>query len=166
MAQWRNHQNGRSTLCGSVRGIAEEARCPERDGAEDFLRGLLASGRMQVSKIEAEAKAAGLAWATVRRAQANIGIKPNRVGFGKEGIWYWQLSSQSPIGAIDAHLLTKEGGGEHLCENVSAYGKNPIDAHQADDSGHFSSPIDAHDPPPIDDHGADDPEDDDEWELE
>lgn len=106
---------------------------PERDGAEDFLRGLLVSGRMQVSKIEAEAKAAGLAWATVRRAQANIGITPNRVGFGKDGIWYWQLSSQSPIDAIDAHLLTKEGGGEHLCKNVSAYRKNPIDAHQAED---------------------------------
>jgi hypothetical protein len=109
---------------------------------------------LPVTQIESKAKAAGVTLATVRRAREKLGIRPFRQGFGKGGIWYWEL----PGAAIDAHVAQdREGGehlwefvldavsslknGEHLCKNVSTYGEIPIDAHE---------------PPPIDAHHMDD----------
>jgi putative DNA primase/helicase len=143
---------------------------PERDEAENFLRELLAEGRMPVREIESEAKAAGVAWATVRRARDRLKIERHRDGFGKGGIWYWAL----PGAAIDAHVAQDREGGEHLrefaidaqgppvlkngerlCKNVSTYGEIPIDAPQVEGGAHSSHPIDAHEPPPIDAHHMD-----------
>ena len=62
-----------------------------RDEAEDFLRDMLAGGPVATKKIETEVKAAGLSWATVRRAaEKRIGVKKMK---GKEldGAWVWSL---------------------------------------------------------------------------
>ena len=59
--------------------------------AKDFLREVLRDGRVASPQIEKDAKGAGLAWATVRRAQKDMQIVPIREGFGKDGKWYWQL---------------------------------------------------------------------------
>ena len=69
---------------------------PERSEAEEFLREILSAGPRPSTEIEAEAKGAGVAWRTVRRAQKNLGIKPFRKaeagdGLGKSGRWYWAL---------------------------------------------------------------------------
>jgi putative DNA primase/helicase len=78
---------------------------PERAEAEEFLRDALAAGPRPSTEIEAEAKGAGIAWRTVRRAQQALGIKPYRRaeagdGLGKSGRWYWSL----PTGEIDPKL--------------------------------------------------------------
>jgi putative DNA primase/helicase len=69
---------------------------PERDEAEDFLRDILATGPRPATEVLAEAKGAGLAERTVRRALKSVGIKPYRKaesgdGLGKSGRWYWSL---------------------------------------------------------------------------
>jgi hypothetical protein len=40
-----------------------------------------------VKKIEAEAKAAGLSWATVRRGKDELGLKSMRAGFAEGWLW-------------------------------------------------------------------------------
>lgn len=61
----------------------------ERDEARDFLRDLLAGGRVSVKKIQAEARGAGYAWRTIERAKRELGIEARKVGV-KEG-WCWAL---------------------------------------------------------------------------
>src|SRR5262245_52446833 len=63
---------------------------------EEFLRSLLTDGPMATAEVKREANAAGLSWATVRRAQARLGIRPIRVaesrdGLGGRGYWSWSL---------------------------------------------------------------------------
>lgn len=63
---------------------------PARDEAAGFLRRLLAEGEpVPVADVQKEAKAAGLSWATVRRAKDEIGAKALKAGLG--GGWCWEL---------------------------------------------------------------------------
>lgn len=57
--------------------------------AKDFLREELADGPRGAQDIKKAAQAAGLSWATIRRAQENLGIKPRKTGL--DGGWQWQL---------------------------------------------------------------------------
>ncbi len=57
--------------------------------AKDFLREELANGAKPVAEIKKAAAAAGLAWRTVRRAQEELHIKPQKNGL-MEG-WQWEL---------------------------------------------------------------------------
>ncbi len=67
-------------------------RAPEREEAAAFLRNLLADGPLPAKQVQAEARDAGLAWATVRRAQALLGIQPQKVGRpGEPQAWRWVL---------------------------------------------------------------------------
>jgi putative DNA primase/helicase len=65
--------------------------------AENFLLDLLSGGEeIAAVEIKREAQDAGMAWATVRRAQKRLGIKPCRRvksgdGLGGRGHWYWSL---------------------------------------------------------------------------
>ena len=72
-------------------GRKRDAR--ERDDTESLLRELLAGGRMPVKEIEAEAKSAGISWATVRRARGMVGAISVKAGFSP-AVWYWML----PVG--------------------------------------------------------------------
>ena len=60
--------------------------------AKDFLREELTGGPRSAKEIKEAANAAGLSWATVRRAQDALGIKPTKGGLN-EG-WMWQLPEQ------------------------------------------------------------------------
>lgn len=75
--------------------LAAAAADPEaratRDQAAEWLRAALADGPKQTAELQEEAREAGIAWATIRRAQAAVGIKPRRQGFGPDGAWYWTL---------------------------------------------------------------------------
>jgi putative DNA primase/helicase len=66
------------------------------DEATDWLKELLAEGPVDATQVCAQAAAAGLAWATVRRAKNRIGIKPQRRSQGSDGNgkWIWALPSQ------------------------------------------------------------------------
>jgi putative DNA primase/helicase len=46
--------------------------------AEEFLRDLLAGEPVAAAQVKREATAAGLSWATVRRAQKRLGVRPTR----------------------------------------------------------------------------------------
>lgn len=62
------------------------------DDAKGFLRGLLADGPLPVKRVRAEADDAGHTWATIRRAQKDLGIDAYKAGM-KEG-WRWQLPTK------------------------------------------------------------------------
>ena len=70
--------------------------------AEEFLREVLAAGPVSVKDIQAEAKAAGHSWATVRRAKERLKVVSEYVSqgrndggrFGEGGYWLWRLPSQ------------------------------------------------------------------------
>lgn len=111
-------QASRIAWLGAVEGSARELLAePEQDRrsgggaqaeAEQFLRESLAAGPTPTKTLEAEAKAAGLAWRTVRRAADSIGVRRKKGGMS-DG-WYWSLDTElvqkSPKASIqnDGHL--------------------------------------------------------------
>jgi putative DNA primase/helicase len=60
--------------------------------AAEWLGELLATGPMPRRDIAAEAKDAGLSWATVRRAADDLGITAVKTGF--DGGWAWRLPDE------------------------------------------------------------------------
>lgn len=85
----------------AVQGTARELlREPEdeteeanaQDAASAFLREVLGDDVVPVKAVEAEGKAAGLAWRTIRRASDALGVVKRR---GAENRWYWSLPKLS-----------------------------------------------------------------------
>jgi putative DNA primase/helicase len=94
---------------GAVSGAGSEA--------EELLRDILAGGPVAMKDIQAEAREAGLSWATVRRAKDRLGVIAERDGFGSEGKWLWRLPD--PPSTKGAHSLK----GAHS-QNMSTFGEN------------------------------------------
>jgi hypothetical protein len=65
----------------------DEAKRSELDEARSFLRALLAGRILAASIVRREASSVGLSWATVRRAQVALAIRPRKVG----ATWSWSL---------------------------------------------------------------------------
>jgi hypothetical protein len=65
----------------------------KRATAVAFLRAELADGPVLVSELRERADAAGLTWATVRRADTAVGITKKKSAFN--GPWEWSLSEDS-----------------------------------------------------------------------
>lgn len=62
--------------------------------AKMYLRALLADGPVQSKLVEVDAKGAGHAWSTIRRAQKELGVHVYRGdGIGSQGKWYWKLNA-------------------------------------------------------------------------
>jgi putative DNA primase/helicase len=101
--------------------------------AEDFLLDLLGGGgEVAAVEIKREAQDAGIAWATVRRAQKRLGIKPVRHaesgdGLGGRGRWYWSLptgAGRHSTGVADTPVAPpSDGAGPLRCSS------SPYDAH-------------------------------------
>jgi len=95
--------------------------------AEQFLRDCLADGPVPVRNVRRIAGDAGLSWATVRRAQASLGIRSTRVseGGGGAGQWVWQLPNalSSPTVGQGAHVAQDDHA-----ESMSTL---PVDEHLA-----------------------------------
>ena len=72
-------------------GTSESADKSAQDEAEEFLIDLLKDGPSPTKHVEAEAKAAGIAWRTVRRASDTLSVKKRK----REGTWYWEKSNLS-----------------------------------------------------------------------
>jgi len=68
-----------------------------QDSAAAFLREVLGDDVVPVKSIEAEAKDAGIAWRTIRRASDSLGVKKKR---GMENRWYWSLPKLSKPGNL------------------------------------------------------------------
>lgn len=65
-----------------------------QDAAADFLRQVLGDDVVPSKMVEAEAKEAGIAWRTVRRASDDLGVKKRK---GDGGKWYWSLPKLSNL---------------------------------------------------------------------
>jgi RecA-family ATPase len=63
---------------------------PALEEAKQFLAGIIGCDGMLVTEVQEEAKGAGLAWATVRRAKDALKLKSERDGYG--GPWLWKRS--------------------------------------------------------------------------
>ena len=61
---------------------------PALEEAKQFLAGLIGCDGTPVNEIEKEAKEAGMAWATMRRAKGALKLKSERDGYG--GPWLWK----------------------------------------------------------------------------
>ena len=71
-------------------GVMDSDERTERDDAADFLRELLLGGvRVPAAQVFKEAKAAGISERTLKRAKRDLGIKPEKEGFGDRGRWMW-----------------------------------------------------------------------------
>jgi hypothetical protein len=81
-----------------------------------FPQATLGQNEVPVKAIKKQADEAGHAWATIRRASIQLGIKKIRTGFGKEGNWGWKLPKMLKE-SIDAHDLSVSinENNEHLC---------------------------------------------------
>lgn len=71
----------------------DEEETSARDSAEDFLKELLKDGPAPTKHVEAEAKAAGISWRTVRRASDALSVKKKK----SNGGWYWSLPEISNL---------------------------------------------------------------------
>jgi putative DNA primase/helicase len=77
----------RELLAEPEDSAVEEASA--QDGAADFLRQVLGTDTVPVKTVEAEAKAAGIAWRTIRRAADTLHVVKRKGGMGAG--WYWAL---------------------------------------------------------------------------
>jgi len=105
--------------------------------AEEFLREALAGGAVAVIDLKADAKEAGLSWATIRRAKDRLGVVAKRESHGRDGggRWTWAM----PIPArCSSHLQDAHPFGvstlqrnEHLAALDQA--RAPVGTAPADD---------------------------------
>jgi AAA domain len=108
-----------------------EEGAPERRDAEAFLTDLLTDGPLPAKQVQAEARAAGLSWTTVRRAQERLGIRPRKIGRPGDDAqgWRWALAgpedAHEPPKMLMSQKMSIFGPGEHL-----------RDADVPDDGGH------------------------------
>lgn len=87
-------------LEGSARELLAEAETDQTDTgeksakerAEEWLADLLAGGAIQAKQVQADAKEAGLSWATVRRAADSLNVA--RIKDGLRGGWYWRINDR------------------------------------------------------------------------
>lgn len=79
---------------------SDSAEGSAKDEAEEFLLELLKDGSALSKHVETEAKGAGIAWRTVRRASDSLGIKKRKLN----GSWYWFKPESLPIPAEDSNL--------------------------------------------------------------
>ena len=116
--------------------LAAEAR-QERDrgkgraeASAEWLREQLVHGPLPTREVENRARDAGMSWASVRRAQQRLGIKPRKAGFG-EG-WLWELPDEGAQDAEDAQDdgLSAFGESQHLGDPKTAFSIAPAEGVQ------------------------------------
>lgn len=120
----------------------EGGRRTERDDAAEWLADRLAEGPVLTNEVIQEAKDAGHAIGTLRRAKAQLGVKSRKRTFNGPHEWYIPASDDAHAGEPDAedaqsgataHLRTKPD--ENLgvepkvrtSESVSTFGSAPPD---------------------------------------
>ncbi|MDU7587915.1 MAG: AAA family ATPase, partial [Acidovorax sp.] len=97
---------------GTARELLTDPDAPEceqeetsaKDVAIDFLVEILKDGSAPSKYVETEAKAAGVSWATVRRAADAIGVKKRKLN----DAWYWFKPNLLNQVAQDAQPLNVE----------------------------------------------------------
>lgn len=80
-----------------------------------FLRDLLKDGPLPTKTIQSDADGAGFSWASIRRAQKPLGIKPIKTAMN--GGWVWQMPGQPDAIALppNAKVLQDTEGAQQKC---------------------------------------------------
>lgn len=88
-----------------------------RAAAEAFLRAFLTPGARPAREVEDAATAEGIAYSTLRRASAAVGIRKVKSGASRNAPWCWELPAARED-AQGAHAMGPGGDGhlEHLVE--------------------------------------------------
>jgi putative DNA primase/helicase len=89
-------------------GADGEEESGARDAAENFLKELLKAGPAPTKHVETEARAAGIAWRTVRRASDTLTVKKQK----SDGKYYWSLPGTSSLSKQVVHLVQPLSGGQ------------------------------------------------------
>ena len=79
-----------------------------KDSAEEFLIEVLKDGATPSKLVEAEAKQAGIAWRTLRRASDCLGVKKKKSGVA----WYWELPQNFNLSAQVGHIVQRSNVGQ------------------------------------------------------
>jgi hypothetical protein len=87
--------NAREILADAEQSDSDSTGRSERDEAKEFLRGMLAEKSVKASLVLREAKEAGHAERTIRRAKDELGIRA--VKEGMDGGWAWQLPKVATV---------------------------------------------------------------------
>jgi hypothetical protein len=69
----------------------QSRKSPKVNEAVDWLRNLLDGGRVPAADVWAAARANGHNERAVNAAKQSLKVSPYLEGFGKGGVWYWQL---------------------------------------------------------------------------
>ncbi|QIN62475.1 AAA domain protein [Caballeronia sp. SBC1] len=77
----------------------DQEEASAEDAAADFLLQVLGDDVVPTKSVEAEAKDAGIAWRTIRRASDTLGVKKRR---GDGGKWYWSLPKSSNLANLSS----------------------------------------------------------------
>lgn len=107
-------------ILADVESTGDDERRTEMEEACDFLRDTLNHGPVPTKQIKADASDAGLSWATIRRAQKEVGAIAVKEGgrFGDEKQqWVWRLPVE---GAPKIQKVLTENC-EQLLENGSTF---------------------------------------------
>lgn len=79
----------------SAQGADPEARAEQAE-CVDWLRGMLADGRVLQTVIATDGRAAGFSPDQLKRAKRRIGAKSHRDGFGKGSQCHWEMPRAAP----------------------------------------------------------------------
>jgi hypothetical protein len=79
--------------------LASEVRDGDRSAEEEaaaFLQDILADGPVDAKLVQADAKRAGIAERTLKRAKRRLEVRAQKRGFGESGAWVWSLPATTP----------------------------------------------------------------------
>jgi len=89
---------------------AQPARnSPVQDAAASWLREQLAAHPVAARDLYAAAEEAGHSKRTIDRAKKSLGVVTYREGYGKDGVWMWQLPKGCQPSPIRGNVATYEG---------------------------------------------------------
>lgn len=100
-----------NSVAGSARELLsdpnedDDGKESAQDAAADFLLQVLAEDVVPAKEVESEAKAAGIAWRTVRRASDCLNVKKRK---GEGGKWYWSLPQPGNLSNPAPHVVHPE----------------------------------------------------------
>jgi energy-coupling factor transporter ATP-binding protein EcfA2 len=123
--------DARALLADAEQSDDEQEESSALTDAIGFLRVILFGGaRIEATQIYREGRSAGHAERTVRRAQKELGIRPERDGNARK--WYWRLPEQDGQSSTTRNL----GHLGHLGRLTPANGSGAVQGGQHGQGGH------------------------------
>lgn len=98
----------------------------ERQDAEQFLREILSGDPVHAGDVFRAARANGIGDRTIQRAKSRLNVKSRLMGFGKDGRWYWFLSTDARSPEAATHTVG------NLCRKTNHFPENARDRHGLD----------------------------------